>query len=257
MKRWMKILCIILALLATLLAGLYWWQRENLKAVKDAASHSSEELEEKLAENQQQIRDVVDAAPEIVVREVTEEERQALRDGTMTQEELIERLLDTGGQSDSTAAPGMEEPPPGEDPKAPVESLTTPAVPAEQPKPAEDPYQKELSAIIAKVYVLREDFTMALDNMYDDAKAEYIALPAEKRTKSNLVKMASKYLDKATTLEKECDKRMDAIVADMEKLIQENNGDMSLVDTVVYSYANEKSLKKSWFMSKIQEKGLV
>ena len=254
MKRWMKILCIVLALLAALLAGLYWWQRENLKAVKDAASHSSEELEEKLAENQQQIRDVVDAAPEIVVREVTEEERQALRDGTMTQEELIERLLDPGEQSDSTAAPGMEETPPGEDAKAPAKTLT---VPAEQPKPAEDPYQKELSAIIAKVYVLREDFTMALDNMYDEAKAEYIALPAEKRTKSNLMVLASKYLSKATALEKECDARMDEIVADMEKLIQENNGDMSLVDTVVYSYANEKSLKKSWFMSKIQEKGLV
>ena len=254
MKRWMKILCIVLALLAALLAGLYWWQRENLKAVKDAASHSSEELEEKLAENQQQIRDVVDAAPEIVVREVTEEERQALRDGTMTQEELIERLLDPGEQSDSTAAPGMEETPPGEDAKAPAE---TPTLPAEQPKPAEDPYQKELSAIIAKVYVLREDFTMALDNMYDEAKAEYIALPAEKRTKSNLMVLASKYLSKATALEKECDARMDEIVADMEKLIQENNGDMSLVDTVVYSYANEKSLKKSWFMSKIQEKGLV
>ena len=254
MKRWMKILCIVLALLAALLAGLYWWQRENLKAVKDAASHSSEELEEKLAENQQQIRDVVDAAPEIVVREVTEEERQALRDGTMTQEELIERLLDPGEQSDSTAAPGMEETPPGEDAKAPAE---TPTLPAEQPKPAEDPYQKELSAIIAKVYVLREDFTMALDNMYDEAKAEYIALPAEKRTKSNLMVLASKYLSKATALEKECDARMDEIVADMEKLIQENNGDMSLVDTVVYSYANEKSLKKSWYMSKLQEKGLV
>lgn len=254
MKRWMKILCIVLALLAALLAGLYWWQRENLKAVKDAASHSSEELEEKLAENQQQIRDVVDAAPEIVVREVTEEERQALRDGTMTQEELIERLLDTGEQSDSTAAPGMEETPPGEDAKAPAKTLT---VPAEQPKPAEDPYQKELSAIIAKVYVLREDFTMALDNMYDEAKAEYIALPAEKRTKSNLMVLASKYLSKATALEKECDARMDEIVTDMEKLIQENNGDMSLVDTVVYSYANEKSLKKSWYMSKLQEKGLV
>ena len=254
MKRWMKILCIVLALLAALLAGLYWWQRENLKAVKDATSHSSEELEEKLAENQQQIRDVVDAAPEIVVREVTEEERQALRDGTMTQEELIDRLLDPGEQSDSTAAPGMEETPPGEDAKAPAE---TPTLPAEQPKPVEDPYQKELSAIIAKVYVLREDFTMALDNMYDEAKAEYIALPAEKRTKSNLMVLASKYLSKATALEKECDARMDEIVADMEKLIQENNGDMSLVDTVVYSYANEKSLKKSWFMSKIQEKGLV
>ena len=254
MKRWMKILCIVLALLAALLAGLYWWQRENLKAVKDAASHSSEELEEKLAENQQQIRDVVDAAPEIVVREVTEEERQALRDGTMTQEELIERLLDPGEQSDSTAAPGMEETPPGEDAKAPAE---TPTLPAEQPKPVEDPYQKELSAIIAKVYVLREEYTLALDNMYADAKEEYKALPTEKRTKTNLAKMASRYISKASDLEKECDNKMDEIINAMEKLIKKNNGDMSLVDAVVYTYANEKSLKKSWYLSELERKGLI
>ena len=41
-------------------------------------------LEEKLVENRQVIRDAVEAAPEIVVREVTEEERQALRDGAMS-----------------------------------------------------------------------------------------------------------------------------------------------------------------------------
>ena len=50
---------------------------------------------------------------------------------------------------------------------------------------------------------------------------------------------------------------MDAIIAQMETLIQANNGDMSLTDTVFNTYVNEKSLKKAWYMSRLQEKGLI
>ena len=242
MKRWWKLLLAVTLVLGLVLAGLYWWQRENLKAVKDAVSYTSEELEEKLTENQQAIRDAVESAPEVVVREVTEEERQALRDGSLTQEELTDRLVTPAEQSGQ---------------QVPAKAEQTPQAPAEQPKPAGDAYQKVLSAIVAKVYVLREEYTITLDNMYEAAKAEYIAMPEAQRTKSNLAKMAGRYLDEATDLEKECDSRMDAIVAEMEKLIRENKGDMSLVDTVVYTYANEKSLKKSWYMSKLEEKGLI
>ena len=99
MKRWRKVICAVLVLLAALLAGLYGWQRENVRAVTDAVQYTSGELEEKLVENRQVIRDAVEAAPEIVVREVTEEERQALRDGAMSREELAERLQDAGGQT--------------------------------------------------------------------------------------------------------------------------------------------------------------
>ena len=72
MKRWRKVICAVLVLLAALLAGLYGWQRENVRAVTDAVQYTSGELEEKLVENRQVIRDAVEAAPEIVVREVTE-----------------------------------------------------------------------------------------------------------------------------------------------------------------------------------------
>ena len=64
-------------------------------------------------------------------------------------------------------------------------------------------------------------------------------------------------MDQAAELEKECDGKMDALVAAMEKLIRENQGDMTLVDTVVDTYANEKSLKKAWYMAKLEENGLV
>ena len=245
MKRRKTTLCTILVLLAVSLAGLFWWQRDNLKAIHAATQHTSAELEEKLEENQQMIQEAVKAAGEVTVGEITEEDRQAFRDGSMTQEQLVERLTN-GGEGEPREEPASTSRP---------ESDGTP--PPESPKPAENTYQKELSALIARVYVLREEYTLALDTMYADAKAEYLALPAEKRTKTHLLKMARGYLSRASALEKECDGKMDEIVRAMEKLLRENNGDLGLVDTVVYTYANEKSLKKSWYMSKLEQKGLI
>ena len=245
MKRRKTILCTILVLLAVSLAGLFWWQRDNLKAIHAATQHTSAELEEKLDENQQMIQEAVKATGEVTVGEITEEDRQAFRDGSMTQEQLVERLTN-GGEGE-----------PREEPASTSRSESDGTPPPEPPKPAENTYQKELSALIARVYVLREEYTLALDTMYADAKAEYLALPAEKRTKIHLLKMARGYLSRASALEKECDGKMDEIVRAMEKLLRENDGDLGLVDTVVYTYANEKSLKKSWYMSKLEQKGLI
>ena len=174
MKRRKTILCTILVLLAVSLAGLFWWQRDNLKAIHAATQHTSAELEEKLEENQQMIQEAVKAAGKVTVGEISEEDRQAFRDGSMTQEELVERLTN-GGEGEP-----------------------------------------------------REE-------------------PASTRG----------YLSRASALEKECDGKMDEIVRAMEKLLRENDGDLGLVDTVVYTYANEKSLKKSWYMSKLEQKGLL
>ena len=245
MKRRKTILCTILVLLAVSLAGLFWWQRDNLKAIHAATQHTSAELEEKLDENQQMIQEAVKAAGEVTVGEITEEDRQAFRDGSMTQEQLVERLTN-GGEGEPREEPASTSRPESDGKTHP-----------EPPKPAENTYQKELSALIARVYVLREEYTLALDTMYADAKAEYLALPAEKRTKTHLLKMARGYLSRASALEKECDGKMDEIVRAMEKLLRENDGDLGLVDTVVYTYANEKSLKKSWYMSKLEQKGLI
>lgn len=236
MKRWKIVLCAVLAIIAVLTAGLYLWQRENLKALKDAVSYSSGEIEEKLAENQQAVSEAVNAAPEVTVRDLTDEERQALRDGSMTHEEVAERLV---------------EKPPVQETPAPAEDVP------ETPPPVDDAYQKELSALIAKVYVLREEYTIALEEMYDSAKADYLAMPESKRTKANLAKMTADYLGKATALEKECDDKMIAVTESMQTLIKAHQGDMSLVDTVLAAYTNEKSLKKSWYMSKLEEKGLI
>ena len=72
--------------------GLAVWQRDNIDALLKFNQYSREELEEKLDENDQVIQSVTDSLPEVNVRPVTEEEKQALQNGTMSQEELIQNL---------------------------------------------------------------------------------------------------------------------------------------------------------------------
>ena len=245
MNRWKKILCGGLVLLLLFGGGVLWWQRENIQAVRDGLQYSSEEIEEKLQENQQAIQDAVSAAPEVVVRDVTEEEKQALKEGTITQEELADRLVEPEQISSDVN-------------DIPSQSTQQSLSPTVEEVPAVDPeYQQKVSAIVAEVYVLREQYTIELDNMYETAKAEYKRMSEKERTKEKLVDWAAGYMSKAIKLEKNCDAKMDDIVLRLDTLIRENNGDLSLVDTVVYTYASEKSLKKAWYMSELEKRGLV
>lgn len=237
-----SVLLIVLAVLVLVVGLLAWRFRKEIQAFAISRQYSTAELEGQLAENDQTIRDAVEASSDVTVRAPTEEEREALRDGSLSQEELIGRLTGESAAGSSDSAPETA---------APEEQ------PAEQ-APAEPPeYQKQLSALIAQVYVLREEYLAALDNMETSAKADYRALSDSQRTAGKLASLVSDYIGRATRLEKECDGKMDAIIAQMETLIQANNGDMSLTDTVFNTYVNEKSLKKAWYMSRLQEKGLI
>lgn len=236
------VLLIVLAVLLLAVGLLAWRFRKEIQAFAISRQYSTAELEGQLADNDQTIRDAVEASSDVTVRAPTEEEREALRDGSLSQEELIGRLTD--GSAPANA--------PAEQETAPAEEQPAEQAPAEPPE-----YQKQLSALIAQVYVLREEYLAALENMETSAKADYRALSDSQRTAGKLASLVSDYIGRATRLEKECDGKMDAIIAQMETLIQANNGDMSLTDTVFNTYVNEKSLKKAWYMSRLQEKGLI
>lgn len=261
MKRRTKIGLGVLGCLAVAVGGLVWWQWNTVEAVVQASQYTSEEIEEKQKENKQKVQSVVDANPSITVRDLTEEEKQALREGTMSQEELAEKLLQAVNPQPITE-PATEQNQ-EQSPPATVQSPQpqTPA-PVETP-PAEEPpavveqaqWEKDLSALIARVYVLREEYTIALDDMQAAAKEEYHGL--KNRTKKALVKFAQRYVTEALALEKTCDRQMDEIVSEMERIISENGGDMTLVDTVVETYASEKSLKKAWYMAELEKRGWI
>ena len=255
MNQRKKVLSVLLAILF-FAVGLAALQRNNIAALISFARFSQEELEEKIADNDQKIKDSVNNLPDVIIRDITEEEKEALRDGTMTQEELIESLIKPVEKPD----PVPEQKPP-ETPEMQQQQKENPAViPQPEPQPGNQQkaeYEKKLSVALAKVYVLREEFLLKLDALQAEALAEYGALPEEERSASKLTGLVGKYLSKGLDLEKQCDKKMDEILNELESLITENNGDSSLPQTVFDAYVEEKSLKKALYMEKLKKRGLV
>jgi len=47
------------------------------------------------------------------------------------------------------------------------------------------------------------------------------------------------------------------LVKDLTALQKKYGQSMELVDTMKYTYANEKSLKKAWYMAELEQRGLI
>ena len=247
-RRGWRIFLIVLAVLILLAGALLYRFRAEWEALRLSQKYSAEELEAQLQENAQTVSDAVDASPDASVREPTSEEREALRDGALTQQELIDRLT----QNDTETAEKADA---EEQPAAPAAANA--AQGTQNAQEAQTDYQKQLSALVAEAYVLREEYLAALEALEDTARADYNGRTGSDRSTSSIAAMVSDYLARATELEKECDGKMDDLVTRMEKLISDHNGDMSMADAVLNTYVNEKSLKKAWYLARLKEKGLV
>lgn len=243
------------------------WQWNNISAALSFVRFSQEELEEKLAANDQTIKDAVEASPSVTIREVTEEERAALREGTLTQEELVQSLLqkpeatpeEQKPESGKQAQTKPEQKPQAESPTQSTQQREQAASSSAQQEkePEQSEYEQQVNALIAEVFVLREEFLIKLDDLQTAAIADYRAMPEDQRSTKALMSLASGYLSKGLDMEKQCDAEIERIVVELEKLLQENGGDLSIAQTVYDTYVEEKSLKKAWYMAELKKRGLV
>ncbi len=105
--------------------------------------------------------------------------------------------------------------------------------------------------------MLREEYVAELDGLMAEARAEYRAKPESERTRAKLLSWASGYSRRAGELEKQCDARMDDIVDRMKALVARYNADTGIIDTLIYSYAKEKSIQKSLYIQELEKRGIV
>ena len=187
--------------------------------------------------------------PDVSVREPTEEERQELSDGTITKEELIEDLVEDA----VVVLPEITEP----DESLSQTPDTGQDIQPQPTQPIQTEYERRMAEIIAEVYVLRDEYIITLENMFSEAETALSDLASQDGTEEEFAALVSSYLSRSTELEMQCDARIDVIAAEMETLILENGGNMSLLDTLIETYANEKATKKAWYLDRLEEKGLI
>lgn len=243
MKKTKKVLlCVLLILLAAII-GVCCWQWDNMMALKTSVSHSREDIAGMMADNDQKITQAAQKVDGVTVRDLTDEEKQALRNGELDREELLE-LLTTEETEETGETSSADAPSP-----IPSEPAAPSAPSAEPPTESqEESNQKKLSKYLAEIYLMKAEYTAWLENKNAEAIAEYLALDESKRTTAAKYSIGMRCMSEALAKEKECDARM----ADMEKkildLLTEMGEDTSLVNDIQTAYEEEKELKKAYYL---------
>ena len=108
---------------------------------------------------------------------------------------------------------------------------------------------KRIAELVTKMYVLKAEYTSAVDGIVASMKAEYSLLPPEKRNTSAKADIASGYLGQINAMEAQCDAQVNAIVTELRQLLKNNGRDMSLADAILTTYATEKENTKAYYIS--------
>ena len=244
MKKRNRIVLIILLVVLALLAALALWQRSNLRALRLSMALSGEELDQRLEQvTQQVVRSSQEAG--VTVRDLTPEEKAALRDHSLSSEELIERLTD-GSAPEEIPEPGAA---PQESAAPDGEAAGTEAPEAPTPSPAPDPDQQELSRLLAEIYVLRAEYTAWLEDANQAAIDAFNALPEAEQTTQKKYDIGMHYLELALEKESECDQAMADLEAQILAVLQRMGLDTSLVDEIDAAYQEEKTLQKAYYLN--------
>jgi hypothetical protein len=174
--------------------------------------HSREEINDMIEENEKAMLEVLNQISPLPITDLTGEEKAMLISGEITIDEAVSIIM---------------------------ERL------AEQT----DVNQDRIAELIARAYVLRAYYTGELEAMRRTALAEYSALDPADRTSAMKSRVGLRYFNDAGTLENECDALMDELVKELETEVRRVGGDLSLINRVKVFYAQEKSLKKAYYLS--------
>lgn len=102
---------------------------------------------------------------------------------------------------------------------------------------------------MAKIYVIKANFTSTLSTFESNIIASYKALPKEQHTTATKAKIVSDNMGYVAGLEAQCDAQVKAVTDELSALMKENGKDTSLVDAINSAYKNEKELKKAYYIS--------
>ena len=223
MKRIWKILCLLLALLL-LAAGEYaWLQWDNLKAIYQAKTKSTEailqESQAQLEAHQKELEQY-----DVILKAPTREEK--------------DELLSGGSMKASKKDKGDAEAAPKE-------------IPPEVPPAVEQPTaQSILERCIQELYDCEVALMAHLGTMKQAALDEWRALPESQRTKSKKLEIGYRGLDACYKLEVEIDAQVKGILAKYRTELEGINADTAPLDTLWKHYCEEKASTKAYYLNK-------
>lgn len=239
MRKQTKIVFGVFGALVVLGAAVVVWQWNNVQAVQMAFSMDRETLEQKLAENEQTLKQTM-IDYELTDYNFSAEEVAALATGDLSAEEAVSKLTGQTSSAESSESSGSMS-----------AETASPSNTAEQQStasaaPAKSSTQEKIQQQVATMYVLQATFQGKLDQIVQQAINEFNNGEGSKQD------LVSKHLDEIAALEDECDDKVNSVITTLKPLLEEAGQGTDLIQQIQQTYANEKKLKKAYYMNKLK-----
>ena len=226
-KRWKKIVLIVLAALIVIIGALALWQRNNLKAIHAALSQDREALAQNVQKKADEHQEAMESSG-VIVTPPSVQQTEDLLDGKVTADEVKEAL-------GIVALPASEE-----GAVKPDDAPATPTLSVEE----------LLNRCVAELYSYQIDLMAQLGEMKQAALDQWTALPAEERTSLRKQEIGMEGLRQCYALEAETDAAVKEILARYQKQFSQIGADTGTLDQLWTYYCEEKEAQKAFYLNK-------
>lgn len=262
MKKTGRILLIVLAVLlaAVFLVTGYAlvFHMDLVKTVYKGLTMSPEQLETMQVQNRNQEQQAVkDAGLESIT--IDKETEQKILNGEVSQEDIANMLLGQNKEEQNKEDPKEQEELPVMSEKPTDKTATQSKEPENKESQIppdkfenkdESEQNKQVAELVARMYVLKAQYSSEVEGIVESMKKEYAALDESQRTTSAKTSIVSKYLNTISAMEAQCDAQVNSVVEQLKQVLKDTGQDTTLADSILQAYKNEKEITKSYYISK-------
>ncbi len=288
MKKFLKVLGIIILIIVVIVAALAIWQWKYIMALYDGIRYDEKSLGEKQVKATEKTVSDVGKYLEASVRELTEEEKQKIASGELSQTELMAQIISeaTGvalpepepesqpagpvaTQGGNEAQSGQPEPQPSNGNAAqppennaaqpnnsnsePVVQPTSPSTEQVEPSKPEAPKPTSdqlVAESVGQLYSLQAQYTGQIAGLVARAKAYYNQQKKENGVAAARANTLSQFSGELSGMESACDGKVEAVLADLSSNLKAIGADTSIISTLRAAYKNEKAAQRAVYVNK-------
>ncbi len=227
LKKILKITGVVFAVLFIVALALAFWQRDNIAAFVDAIRNDPEKIEEKIVQNDKELKNELETYLGQGFRDYTEEEKAQIESGEVSEKEVLAKIIAEKSENANNDTQ-----------KGETTSKNTAKVDA------------IVNRCVSTLYSMESRYIAGIEDVLARAYAEYVKTAKRDKDTAAMSTVGSKYIKEIYALEAQCDGEVEALLAQLKTELEGVGADISIIEKMRSAYKNEKQLKRSYYMKK-------
>ena len=229
-----KKILIAFAIVIVLIGSLLFVFKKEIDLLYTGYFASEEQIEKKAEKNIEKLGNTLEEKYSIDKKQLeifSKEDEEALMSGELSAEEVKEKIIQSSIPIESVDK--------NESSKEEIQKQTC---------------QKAIADDITEIYIVKADYIAELRSLESTIAGYYNKLRAEGQSKATAkVNVASNYTQTMVSFQKRCDDSVNEILTDLEKVLKENKGDLSVISQMRNEYESLKKSKLNQYMARMKK----